>query len=51
VALPHRDERAPDDARGDHVAWVRDRLAGFLWSKQREILEAVVRHIRSQERS
>jgi hypothetical protein len=28
----------------DRVGWVRDRVAVFLWSKQREILEAVVRH-------
>jgi hypothetical protein len=26
------------------VGWVRDRLGEFLWSKQREILEAVVHH-------
>jgi hypothetical protein len=26
------------------VGWVRDRLGEFLWSKQREILEALVRH-------
>jgi hypothetical protein len=29
---------------GDPVGWVRDRLGEFLWSKQREILEAVVSH-------
>jgi hypothetical protein len=29
-------------ARGS--GWVRDRLAEFLWSNQREILQAVVRH-------
>jgi hypothetical protein len=28
----------------DPVGWVRDRLGEFLWSKQREILEALVRH-------
>jgi hypothetical protein len=28
----------------DPVGWVRDRLGEFLWSKQREILEAVVRY-------
>jgi hypothetical protein len=28
----------------DPVGWVRDRLAEFPWRKQREILEAVVRH-------
>jgi hypothetical protein len=28
----------------DPVGWVSDRLGEFLWSKQREILEAVVRH-------
>jgi hypothetical protein len=28
----------------DPVGWVRDRLGEFLWSKQREILEAVVHH-------
>jgi hypothetical protein len=28
----------------DPVGWVRDRLGEFLWSKQRQILEAVVRH-------
>jgi hypothetical protein len=28
----------------DPVGWVSDRLGEFLWSKQREILEAVVQH-------
>jgi hypothetical protein len=28
----------------DAVGWVPDRLGEFLWSKQREILEAVVHH-------
>ena len=28
----------------DRLGWVRDRVAVFLWSKQREILEAVVGH-------
>jgi hypothetical protein len=28
----------------DPVGWVSDRLGEFLWSKQREILEAVVHH-------
>jgi hypothetical protein len=28
----------------DPVGWVSDRLGEFLWSKQREIIEAVVRH-------
>lgn len=29
---------------GDPVGWVRDRLDGFLWSKQREIAESVRDH-------
>lgn len=28
----------------DPARWVRDRLGGFLWSKQREIAEALVEH-------
>jgi hypothetical protein len=28
----------------DPVGWVRDRLGEFLWSKQREIIEALVTH-------
>lgn len=35
----------------DPAGWVRERLSGFLWSKQRQIMQAVVDHRRVAVRS
>jgi hypothetical protein len=37
---------APDPFTDDPVGWVENKLRGFLWSKQKEILEAVKTHRR-----
>jgi hypothetical protein len=34
----------PNPHAGDPVGWVRDRTGGFLWSKQRDIMESVRDH-------
>jgi hypothetical protein len=48
-----RERQAAEAARylNDPVAWVRDKLGEFLWSKQREIAESVVNHRKTAVRS
>ncbi len=44
--LAERLDPTPNPYRADPVGWVRDRMDGFLWSKQQEIAESLVHHRR-----
>jgi hypothetical protein len=44
AANTHENEKRVEGYRTDPVAWAKDTLGAHLWSKQREILEAVQEH-------
>jgi len=46
-AFLDRIDPRPDPYRDDPVGWTSDRLGGFAWSKQREIMESVRDHKRT----
>jgi hypothetical protein len=41
----------PSPYLNDPVGWVKERLGGHLWSKQREIAESIVQHRRTAVKS
>lgn len=44
VAEHYNQRAARDKYRTDPVLWARDRLGAYMWSKQREIMRALVTH-------